>query len=213
MSYGVLDVYYIVDCPQDDDYIESFQYSLQETLVASNHQGRDWDIRFNLLTCGKAPKLYQLEHGMPVPALTGEKKFYIGGALRLLAEALENNDATSKYCPVIVFGSPRFPYDDFVDELYHLKHSKYYDEAVKIGLSLGGSYSYPLMKLLCKYDEAIITTSDLSLFGRLFNVKEKIREEYILVKVDPPGHGEDAPLTGDVILPPDGDIPGDDEGW
>ena len=213
MSNGILDVYFVIDCPQDENYIAVFRSSLQETLAAMNQQNPVWSTRFHLLSCGKTPRLYLLEHGKAIPALTGEKKFYIGGALQKLTKALEKNDAKSTYCPIIVFGSPRFPDDDFVDDLYSMRHSKYYDEAVKIGLAIGDSNSYPLMKLLCKYDEAIVNTNDLGLFSRLIKVKKKSREEQIPVKVDPPSHGENVVLTGDIIFPPDGDIPGDDTGW
>lgn len=148
MPKGVLDVYFVIDCPQDENYIEVFRSSLQETLVAMNQREADWSIRLHLLTCGKKPRLYLLEHGKMIPALTGEKKFYIGSALRKLTEALKKNDAKSTYCPIIVFGSPRFPDDDFVDDLYCMRHSMYYDEAVKIGFAFGEAHAYSLMKLL-----------------------------------------------------------------
>lgn len=209
MPKDVLNVYCVVDYPQDEEHIAIFRSNLREAISVYYLQRPVQDTRFYLLTCGKAPKLYLLEYGTSIPALAGEKKFYIGDALRLLSETLLKNDVTSKYCPIIIFMSSRFPYDDFIDELYRLKHSKFYDEAVTIGFAFG-DLSYPLMKLLCKHEEAIIGTSDLSSFGRLFNVKEKIREEQIPVKVDPPGHGEDVTLG---ILPPDEDILGDDAGW
>lgn len=214
MSNGILDIYFVIDFPQDENFIAVFRSSLQETLAAMNQQNPDWSTRFHLLTCGKTPRLYLLEYGKPIPALTGEKKFYIGNALQKLTKALEKNDAESTYCPIIIFGSPRFPDDDFVDDLYCMRHSKYYDEAVKIGFAFGEAHAYSLMKLLCKYDEAIVDTNDLSLFSRLIKVKEKIREEQIPVAVDPPNHGENVVLTGDIIYPSvDGDILGDDTGW
>ena len=209
-SMNVVDVYWVIDCPPDETSISILRSSLTETIGAFEGKMPNWGIRFHILQCRKKQDGFTtVLPGGELPEFTAEKRLYISGALSELTEELQKNDALSRYYPIVIFGAARFPHDDFIDELYRLKHNKYYDSAVIIGFAFGDSSSFPLMKLLCKYEEAIVSSGTLSLFSRLFTVKEKNQAD-ILVKVDPPDGDDPSSPMGD--LPADGDMPGDD-GW
>ena len=212
MVSKVMDFYLVTDCPKDQEYLDILCTSFRETIQAVSNCDGDVQLRAHLLFCRKTPVLYSdVRPGDQILSPQGEARCHFGGALQLLRKHLSENDASSGYCPVIAFSSNRFPDDDIVEELYLLRQSSLYQEATIIGMTSDeNSPAKMLMKLLCKYDEAIITGKNLGLFPRLFRIKEKERKT-VPVAVDLTDPGDISALTGD--LPEQDFLSAEEEMW
>lgn len=95
----------------------------------------------------------------------------IGAALRELDSKLSRkaflSSITGSYLPIIIFMTDGYATDDYSKSLAQIRQNKWFQRATKIGFAIGDDPDMKMISEVVGNCEAVIRTTDLSLFSRL----------------------------------------------
>lgn len=77
------------------------------------------------------------------------------------------NSITGSYLPIIIFMTDGYATDDYSKALAQIRENKWFRRATKIGFAIGDDPDKKMISEVVGNSEAVINTSDLSLFRRL----------------------------------------------
>lgn len=172
-----LDVFYVIDTSEEmaGAKIDMLNQSLKELPIALSYVTPNANMYFNILKYGGSPE-WIVKEASTRQILKEWKDLEVGGslktnqALEMLLERLQvySLNKLDDYMPVIILVNSNKAEEVDRNVLEQLQKVVWFKHALKIGFGVGDNPDMKMLAAITGNMEAVISTSDLDLFRRLY---------------------------------------------
>lgn len=176
-----LDIFYVVDTSEEMSgaKIDALNQSLKEMMISLSYVTPSANMYFNILKYGGSPE-WIVKEASTRQILKEWKDLEVGGslkinqALEMLLERLQvySLNKLDDYMPVIILVNSNKAEEVDRNVLEQLQKVVWFKHALKIGFGVGDNPDMKMLAAITGNMEAVISTSDLDLFRRLYTPRK-----------------------------------------
>lgn len=176
-----LHVFYILDTSgsMDGEKISKLNHAMEECTVAlTNIAKKNADAKLKIAVLTFNSKCEWVTKNGPEELEDFEWEYVEAGGLTVMGEALKEldsklsrhkflNSMMGALMPVMIFMTDGYATDDYMQALEEIRKNKWFRRGTKIAFAIGDDADTSMISSIVGNKEAVIQTSDLSLFERL----------------------------------------------